>query len=71
MVTNMILLNAAYDYSIMISGFSTMVYLYFAFKNSPVPPNSNTIRSVGFKLILNYLIIVILGSVALFTLGYV
>jgi hypothetical protein len=70
--TNVILLNIAYDYAIMISGFSTLLYLYFAFKNSPTPQNSKKdIRSEGFKVILNYLIIVFMGIIALYALGYI
>ncbi len=64
-VTNIILLDIAFDYAYMISGFSTMVYLYFAFKNSPIPESDNNLRSVGFKIILNYLIIVLLGCIFL------
>ena len=70
-MTNVILFYIAYEYSFMFSGFSTLVYLYFAFKNSPTPQSNNKFRSTGFKIILNYLIIVILGSLTLWTLGFV
>ena len=70
--TNILLLNIAYDYAIMISGFSTLLYLYLAFKNSPMPQNSKKeIRSKGIKVILNYLIIVFLGIITLYALGYI
>lgn len=70
-VTNIILLDIALDYTFMISGFSTMLYLYFAFKNSPTSQSSNKLRSTGFKIILNYLIIVLLGSITLWAMGVV
>lgn len=71
--TNVLILSIAYDYAIMISGFTTLLYLYLVFKNSPMYKNSNkdNMRSVGFKVILNYLIIVFLGIIALFALGYI
>ena len=70
-VTNIILLDIAFDYAYMISGFSTMVYLYFAFKNSPIPKSDNNLRRVGFKIILNYLIIVLLGCIFLLATGII
>ncbi|MGZ7070679.1 MAG: zinc ribbon domain-containing protein [Methanobacterium sp.] len=71
--SNILLLNIAYDYIFMISGFATMLYLYFAFKNSPMYQDSTkkNLRSAGFKIILNYLIIVALGIISLYGLGYV
>lgn len=69
--TTMIIYEVAGDYSFMISGFSTMIYLYFAFKNTPVPESSNTLRGVGLKMILHYLVAVLIGSVVLLGLGYV
>ena len=70
-ISNAIILDVAYDYSILVSGFATMVYLYYAFKNSSVPTDSkNKTRALGFKIILHYLTIVTLGIITLFALGY-
>jgi len=70
-ISNAIILNIAYDYSILVSGFATMVYLYYAFKDSQVPTASkNKTRILGFKIILHYLAIVALGIITLFALGY-
>lgn len=63
--------DIAYDYSYMISGFSTMVYLYFAFKNTQISKADNTLRGVGLKLVVNYLIIVLIGGMVLWAVGYV
>lgn len=69
--SNVLILSTAPDYAFMISGFATLLYLYFAFKDSTPKNTKQEMRSYGFKVILNYLIIVFLGIVALFTLGYV
>ncbi|MGB9978831.1 zinc ribbon domain-containing protein [Methanobacterium sp.] len=71
-ISNAIILDIAYDYSILVSGFATMVYLYYAFKNSSVPLDSkNKTRTLGFKIIVHYLIIVLVGIIALLAMGYV
>lgn len=70
-ISNAIILDIAYDYAILVSGFATMVYLYYAFKNSQMPTDSkNKTRALGFKIILHYLAIVALGIITLFALGY-
>lgn len=70
-LSNIVLLNIAYDYSILISGFATMVYMYFVLKNSPQSPEtSNELKNVGFKIIANYLIIAITGILILFGIGF-
>lgn len=69
--TTMIIYEVALDYSFMISGFTTMLYLYFAFKNTPIPESSNTLRGIGLKMILHYIIAILIGSVVLLALGYV
>jgi len=68
-LSNIVLLNIAYDYSILISGFATMIYMYFVYKNSP-QGSSNELRSAGFKIIGNYLIIALTGAAILFVLGF-
>ena len=71
-ISNALILDVAYDYSILVSGFATMVYLYYAFKGSQVPTDSkNKTRALGFKIIIHYLTIVLIGIIALLTLGYV
>lgn len=67
--SNILILNIALDYAYMISGFSTLLYLYLAFKNSP--EYEKNVRSTGFKIIINYLIIVLLGIGFLYAMGYV
>lgn len=71
--SNILLVNIALDYVYMISGFAAMFYLYLAFKNSPMFQDSTkkNLKSAGFKIILNYLIIVVLGIITLFGLGFV
>ena len=70
-ISNVIILDAAYDYSILVSGFATMVYLYYAFKGSQVPTDSkNKTRALGFKIIMHYLAIILIGIIALLALGY-
>lgn len=68
--SNILIMNIAYSYSIMISGFATLLYLYLVLRN-PDAKTKKEVRSYGFKVILNYLIIVILGIIALYVLGYV
>ena len=68
--SNIFILNIASDYTYMISGFSTLLYLYLAFRNSPEYKNAKNMRSQGFKIILNYMIIVVLGIVAIYGMGY-
>ena len=71
-ISNALILDVAYDYSILVSGFATMVYLYYAFKGSQLPTDSkNKTRALGFKIIIHYLTIVLIGIIALLTLGYV
>jgi hypothetical protein len=69
--SNVLILNIAYDYAIMISGFATLLYLYFVFKDSTPKNTKKEVRSYGFKVILNYLIIIALGIITLFALGYI
>lgn len=69
--SNILILNIAYDYAIMISGFATLLYLYFVFKNSMPQNSKKEVRSAGFKVLLNYLIIVLLGIITLYALGYI
>lgn len=69
--SNIIILNIAYEYSVMISGFATLLYLYFVFKDSTPKNTKKEVRSYGFKVLLNYLIIVALGIIALYGLGYI
>ncbi|MGB9936533.1 MAG: zinc ribbon domain-containing protein [Methanobacterium sp.] len=69
--SNIIILDIAYDYSILVSGFATMTFLYFVFKNSPKPQNSSTeLKSMGIKIIGNYLIMALAGILILFGLGF-
>ena len=71
-ISNALILDVAYDYSILVSGFATMVYLYYAFKGSQLSTDSkNKTRALGFKIIIHYLTIVLIGIIALLTLGYV
>ena len=70
-ISNALILDVAYDYSILVSGFATMVYLYYAFKGSQLSTDSkNKTRALGFKIIIHYLTIVLIGIIALLTLGY-
>ena len=70
-ISNALILDVAYDYSILVSGFATMVYLYYAFKGSQLPTDSkNKTRALGFKIIMHYLAIILIGIIALLALGY-
>lgn len=69
--SNVLILSTAPDYAFMISGFATLLYLYFAFKDSTPKDTKQEMRSYGFKVILNYIIIVLLGIVAIYALGFV
>lgn len=61
-MSNAIVLNIASDYSALVSGSVTMLYLYLVFKNAPQPENSqNNTRSMGLKIVFHYLIMIILG----------
>lgn len=69
-ISNVLFLNIASEYSALISGSVTMVYLYLVFKKAPEPEDSpNKVRNMGLKIVFNYLIMVIIGVIILAALG--
>jgi hypothetical protein len=62
---NSVLLFISGDYAMLISGFALMLFLYVIFKRFMEIDDSVTLKSLGFKIILYYLVIVALGAVLL------
>ncbi len=57
------------DYSIMISGFATLLFLYLVFRNPEKSKDKSQARSLGLKVILNYLIIIVTGIIVIYLLN--
>ncbi|MBI4814329.1 MAG: zinc ribbon domain-containing protein [Methanobacterium sp.] len=67
-LSNVLFLYIVYDYAMLVSGFAIMLFLYIVFKYYSQPDDySAGIRSIGFKIILYYLVIVLIGAVILLT----
>jgi len=66
-ICNVLVLNVVYDYAMLVSGFAIMLFLYVLFKYYSPPDDSTSIKKIGYKVILYYLIIVIVGAVILLT----
>ncbi len=65
-LSNTLFLFVVSDYAMLVSGFTIMLFLYVVFKYYSQPDDySVSIKSIGFKIILYYLIIVLLGAVIL------
>lgn len=63
---NIAFLSFSPDYSMLISGFIIMLFLYVLFKRYMEPNDPDmSIKTLGFKIILYYLVIVLLGAVIL------
>ncbi|EKF87068.1 zinc ribbon domain-containing protein [Methanobacterium formicicum] len=62
---NIVLLFISGDYAMLISGFALMLFLYVIFKRFMEIDDSVTLKSLGFKIILYYLVIVALGAILL------
>jgi ribosomal protein L40E len=63
---NIAFLYISPDYSMLMSGFVVMLFLYLLFKHYMEPNDpSMTIKTLGLKVILYYLIIIALGVVVL------
>ena len=62
---NIVFLSISADYAMLISGFTLMLFLYVLFKRFMEKDDSVTVKSLGFKIILYYLVIVALGAVVL------
>jgi hypothetical protein len=66
-ICNVIFLNIVYDYSMLVSGFAIMLFLYVLFKYYSPPDDSTNMKKIGYKIILYYLLIVLVGVVILLT----
>jgi len=64
---NVLLLNVVYDYAMLVSGFAIMLFLYVLFKYYSPQDDSASMKKIGYKVILYYLVIVIVGAVILLT----
>ena len=64
---NVLLLNVVYDYAMLVSGFAIMLFLYVLFKYYTPQDDSVSMKTIGYKVILYYLIIVFVGAVILLT----
>lgn len=66
-ISTAVLINVTYDFAVYTSGFFTMVYLYYMFKDSQ---GNKNIKQIGIKLVIHYIIIVTLGILTLLALGF-
>ncbi|AUB55123.1 MULTISPECIES: zinc ribbon domain-containing protein [Methanobacterium] len=66
-ICNVLLLNVVYDYAMLVSGFAIMLFLYILFKYYSSQDDSASMKKIGYKVILYYLIIVFVGAVILLT----
>jgi len=62
---NIVFLSISADYAMLISGFTLMLFLYVLFKRFMEIDDSVTVKSLGFKIILYYLVIVALGALVM------
>ncbi len=62
-----IFLDIAYEYSALICGFGTMIFLYFVFKNTEDSANT---RRMGLKIVVNYLSMALAGVLILVVLNF-
>jgi hypothetical protein len=60
-------LNVVYDYAMLVSGFAIMLFLYVLFKYYTPQDDSVSMKTIGYKVIIYYLIIVFVGAVILLT----
>lgn len=61
-LSNIILLNIAEDYAVLISGFATLMFTYLVFKNYYKIDEK---RSLEMKVLINYLIMAVIGILVL------
>lgn len=61
-LSNVILLEIAEDYAVLISGFATLMFTYLVFKNYY---KINETRSLEMKVLINYLIMAVIGILIL------
>ncbi|MGF7117023.1 zinc ribbon domain-containing protein [Methanobacterium oryzae] len=61
-LSNVILLEIAEDYAVLISGFATLMFTYLVFKNYY---KINETRSLEMKVLINYLIMALIGILVL------
>jgi ribosomal protein L40E len=66
-ICNVLLVNVVYDYAMLVSGFAIMLFLYVLFKYYTPQDDSVSMKTIGYKVILYYLIIVFVGAGILLT----